>query len=152
MNSTSKFLAVISLCVLGILVYSNTFHSPFQFDDEHRIIKNVSIRDLGDLETIWSYFPTRFVPYLSLAFNYHFNQLRVPGYHLVNLVIHLISGIAVWWFILLTFSTPAVKGREIARHANHIAFLGSLIFVAHPVQTEAVTYIYQRTASLAALF
>ena len=152
MNSTSKLLAVISLCVLGILVYSNTFHSPFQFDDEHRIIKNVSIRDLRDLETIWSYFPTRFVPYLSLAFNYHFNQLRVPGYHLVNLVIHLISGIAVWWFILLTFSTPAVKGREIARHANHIAFLGSLIFVAHPVQTEAVTYIYQRTASLAALF
>ncbi len=45
-----------------------------------------------------------------------------------------------------------MKEKEITKHAKSIAFIGSLIFVAHPIQTEAVTYICQRTASLAALF
>lgn len=150
LNLTSNLLAVISICVLGILVYSNTFYSPFQFDDEF-IAGNVSIRDLRDLGAIWSYCPTRFITFLSFAFNYHFNQLQVSGYHLVNLIIHLASAILVRWFILLTFATPAIKGKEIARHAKAIAFFGSLVFVAHPVQTQAVTYIWQRFASLATL-
>lgn len=151
-SKVTNFLAVISICLLGILVYSNAFYSPFQFDDAENITGNVSIRNLRDLKTIWNYWPPRFMTYLSLSLNYHFNQLRVPGYHLVNLIIHLTSAILVRWLILLTFSTPAMKDKEIARHAKAIAFLGSLIFVAHPVQTGAVTYIIQRTATLAALF
>ena len=104
-----NFLAVISLCVLGTLVYSNTFHSPFHFDDAENITGNANIRNLGDLKTIWNYWPPRFITYLSVAINYHFNQLRVPGYHLVNLLVHLSSAILVRWFILLTFSTPAIR-------------------------------------------
>ncbi len=151
-NSISNILKIAILCVLGILVYSNTFHSPFQFDDEENITENVSIRNLRDLKAIWSYWPTRFITYLSFAFNYHFNQQGVPGYHLGNLIIHLISAILVMWFILLTFSTPAIKDKEVSKYAKSIAFFGSLLFVCHPIQTQAVTYIYQRTASLAVLF
>ncbi len=151
-SGEARFLAIVSLCVLGILVYSNTFHSPFQFDDYEEIVENVSIRNLRDLKSIRNYWPTRFITYLSFAFNYRFNQLRVPGYHLGNLIIHLTSAILTMWFILLTFSTPALKDKEISGYAKPIAFMGSLLFMVHPVQTEAVTYIYQRTASLAALF
>jgi Flp pilus assembly protein TadD len=58
----------------------------------------------------------------------------------------------VWWFIFLTFSTPAMFGKKITKHANLIAFFGGLVFMVHPVQTQAVTYISQRAASLATLF
>ncbi len=146
-----NILAVIAVCGAGILVYRNTFHSPFTFDDV-RITGNVSITNLGDLKGIWSSSPTRFVTYLSFALNYYFNGMQVTGYHIVNLAIHLLSAIFVRWFIMLTFSTPALRHREIAGHAGLISFFGALLFVVHPVQTEAVTYIYQRATSLAALF
>ena len=144
--------AVLSLCMLGILIYSNTFNSPFCFDDTQFIVENPSIRDLRDLPAIWSYFPSRSISFLSFAFNYHFNQLRPFGYHLVNLAIHLAATVSVWWFILLTFSTPGMRDKEISRDARLLAFAGGLLFVAHPVQTEAVTYIWQRTACLGTLF
>ncbi len=151
MNSTSNLLAVVSVCVLGIFVYSNTFHSPFHFDGERCIAENVSIRNLTHLRAIWDYWPTRFTTFLSLAFNYHFNGLRVFGYHVVNLVVHLTSAIVVRWFIILTFCTPAMKNKEITRHAKSIAFFAGLLFVAHPIQTQAVTYVIQRATSMATL-
>ncbi len=74
------------------------------------------------------------------------------GYHFFNLVVHLISSCFVWWLTLLTLSTPAMKGNKITQHANVIALLVGLVFVSHPVQTGAVTYIWQRAASMMALF
>ncbi len=148
----SKIFAVITLCCLGILIYSNTLHSPFHFDDEYSIVRNFSIRNLSNLGAIWHFWPTRFITYLTIALNYHFNHLNVFGYHLFNLVIHLGSAILAWWFALLLFSTPAMKGKKIAGYANLIAFFVGLVFVAHPIQTQAVTYIIQRSCSLATLF
>ena len=52
----------------------------------------------------------------------------------------------------MTFSTPAMKENKITQHANLIALFAGLVFVAHPLQTEAVTYIFQRAASMATLF
>jgi tetratricopeptide (TPR) repeat protein len=45
-----------------------------------------------------------------------------------------------------------MKKDEIAKHSNLIAFLTAAVFVSHPLQTEAVTYIVQRATSLSALF
>ncbi|MBF0571615.1 MAG: tetratricopeptide repeat protein [Candidatus Omnitrophica bacterium] len=104
------------------------------------------------MQSIWHYFHGRFFVFLSLAFNYHFNGLNVFGYHLFNLAVHIITAILVWWLTLLTLSTPAMKEDKITRHASLIALFAGLVFVSHPVQTEAVTYIWQRAASMAAMF
>lgn len=149
---SSKLFAIAAISCLGILIYSGTFHSPFQFDDEPSIVNNFSIRYLSDLKTIWNYCSTRFITYLTIATNYHFGKLNVFGYHLFNIFIHVLSAIAVWWFTLLTLVTPAIKGQRIASHRRFIALFTGLLFVSHPIQTESVTYIIQRTASLAALF
>ena len=94
----------------------------------------------------------RFVTYVSLAFNYHFHKLNVFGYHLVNLLIHLCSGILVWWLALLTFTAPVLKEKKLKQNARLAAFFTALIFVTHPLGTQAVTYIVQRAVSLASLF
>jgi tetratricopeptide (TPR) repeat protein len=90
--------------------------------------------------------------FLTFALNFHFNQFDVFGYHLVNNLIHLLSGICVYWFVILIFSTPVLNKEEIKKYSKEIALLTALIFVAHPVQTEAVTYIVQRMASMASFF
>lgn len=147
-----KIFALIVLCCIGAAIYSNTFQSAFYFDDEDSIVKNINIRNLNNLRTIWDYFPTRFITYLSLAFNYHFHKLNVFGYHLFNLAVHLGGGILVWLLTLLTLSTPEMKNKGIAAHAKPIALFSGLVFITHPIQTQAITYIIQRTASLAAFF
>lgn len=147
-----KLSSIVLISCLGIIVYSNTFHFPFQFDDLPYIVENLFIQNLQDLQDLWKYYPCRFVTFLSFALNYHFHQLDVFGYHLFNLGVHLGTAILVWWFVLLTFSTPAMKDNKITRHANLMALLVGLVFVSHPLQTEAVTYVWQRASSLEALF
>lgn len=165
-----KLFSIIFILCLGILVYSNSFHCAFHFDDELSITKNTFIRNIQDLGTIWNFLPRRFILYLSIALNYHFNGLDVVGYHVFNLGVHLITAVLIWWLTLLTLSTPVFQGvalvkkntskkfsqeaqsDSIAQHASLIALLVGLLFVSHPLQTESVTYIVQRAASMVTLF
>ena len=151
-NQKYKLLVLSAILLLGILIYSNTLHSSFHFDDIPSIVDNSAIRNILNLQAIWNFWPTRFITYFSVALDYHLSQLNVFSYHLFNLAVHLSSGILVWWLMLLTFSTPAMKGQKITKHAKLIAFFAGLVFITHPIQTQGVTYIIQRAASLAALF
>lgn len=132
--------SIFAIIALGIIVYSNTFFSSFHFDDDAYIINDFAIRNLHNLHDIWNICPCRFLTFLTLAINYHFSQLNVLGFHLFNLAVHLATALLVWWLVKLTFATDI------------IALLAALIFVSHPVQIEAVTYIWQRAASLSAFF
>jgi protein O-mannosyl-transferase len=143
-------LAVIS--ILGIIIYSNSFTCSFHFDDIPRIVDNTNIRNLADVKTWWNYYPTRPVGIFTFVLNYHFNQLDVRYWHLVNLVIHLINSGLVWWLALLILSTPSMKDNPMNRHKNAIAFFTALLFVSHPLATQSVTYIVQRFASLVTMF
>ncbi|MBN1526634.1 MAG: tetratricopeptide repeat protein [Candidatus Omnitrophica bacterium] len=144
--------ALILICAVGIIVYSNTLQSGFHLDDNYSITNNISIIRLDRLKTIWNFWPTRFLTYLSVALNYHFGKLDVAGYHIFNIAIHLIASVLAWRLTLLTLSTPRMKDEAISRHADIIALFVGLIFVSHPVQTQAVTYIIQRATSMSSLF
>lgn len=144
--------AIFLICILGITAYSNTFNSPFHFDDRLNIISNKSIRNLSNLGDIWNYKPTRFITFLTFALNYKIGGLNVFGYHVVNLIIHLISALLVFWLVRLIFETSAINKTKIYPYTYIIAVFASLIFLLHPLQTESVTYISQRSTSLAALF
>jgi hypothetical protein len=158
---------------VGLLVYSNTLHVPFVFDGEGQIRDNAMIKDLGNFRLElegrhfsqpegYMYVPTRLVGYLSFALNYYFDGLDVVQYHLTNLAIHLFSATLVYFLVLLTFRTPAMRmsagphgppaSEEASRAAGLLALFTALLFVSHPVQTEAVTYVVQRFTSLAAMF
>lgn len=142
----------LTICAIGIAAYSNTFFSSFHFDDETSIVNNPAIRDLSNLRGIFYYSATRFVTYLSFALNYRVGGLDVFGYHLVNLAIHLAAALMVWLLARQVLRSPAFRETEPGRAASILPLFAALIFVLHPVQTQAVTYIAQRAASLAALF
>jgi tetratricopeptide (TPR) repeat protein len=145
-------LGLIALVVFGFLLYSNTFNSTFHFDDLDNLKDNPIIRNLGNINAIWEYSHTRFLAYYSFAMNYHFSQLDVTGYHLLNILIHVITAWLVYWLSVLIFSSPVLKDKPIARDKKAVAFAAALLFVAHPLATQSVTYIIQRMSSMAAMF
>ena len=144
-------LSLLSIIVVGAMVYSNTFNASWHFDDSVVITENWALRDLGGrFADVFK--GNRGVGYLTFALNYHFNKLDVTGYHVVNIAIHIVNAILVYFLVMLTMQTPAMSKNRLARHAHFLALASGLIFVSHPIQTQAVTYIAQRFTSLAALF
>lgn len=147
------------VCVLfiwGSLIYLNSLHGPFLFDDLPFIVFNPDIKNIFDINAIWQASelgrPSRFLSFFSFALNYHFHRLDVFAYHVVNLMVHLVNSFLVYWMSRLIFFSPRLKGWKIAEDRGWISFWASVLFLVHPVQTEAVSYITQRFASLATMF
>ena len=140
------------IIAIGVLCYSGTFDASFNFDDIPNIVQKESIRNPLDIKSIWAGSKTRFVADFSFAINYAVNGLQPFGYHLVNLIIHILTAITLYWFVILLFITPELRKNPLARHAKGIALAVALVFTSHPIETQAVTYIVQRITSLASLF
>ena len=107
--------------------------------------------EIRELKNFWPPLGTRFLSYLSFALNYRVNGLDAAGYHLVNISIHAANAVLVYFLVLNCFRTPLLKASQ-GVQPPLIALFSALVFASHPVQTEAITYITQRTTSLAALF
>lgn len=165
----STALHLLLLAVVALLAYSNTFHVPFIFDDESSITQNDTIKNLSNFlynHSASKFIPNRYIGYLTFALNYRFGGLNEIGYHVVNLAIHLANGLLVYAFMRLTLRTPFFVQRSIIningsnsliqnskfKIQNCLPTLAALLFICHPVQTQAVTYIVQRLTSLAVLF
>jgi tetratricopeptide (TPR) repeat protein len=139
--------------LLGLFAYGNSLHGEFAFDDREHVRDNPAIRDLGAFLGPSGYrlYPNRFVGYATFALNYRLGGLDVFGYHLANLVIHLLASLLVYRLVRLLFRTPLVRDSRLASNSRAVAFVASALFATHPLGTQAVTYIVQRLASLAAL-
>ncbi|MBI5233515.1 MAG: tetratricopeptide repeat protein [Deltaproteobacteria bacterium] len=135
------------LALAGFIIYSNTLWSPFVFDDDLYIVNNPDIRDLRNFLNISG---TRYVGYLSFALNYAFGGYGVLGYHLVNIFIHIANSLLVYALAVALSNAPIFRGSVL--NVRLFAFSAALLFITHPLQTQAVTYITQRFASLAAFF
>ncbi len=145
---------VVGILALGCFAYANSLHGEFAFDDREHLRDNLAIRDLGAFlgPTGYRLYPNRFVAYATFALNYRLGGLDVFGYHLANLIIHLLASLILYRLVRLLFQTPLVRGSRLAGNSRSVAFVASALFVTHPLGTQAVTYIVQRLASLAALF
>ena len=148
----SPELQIFVLIILGLIAYSNTFQVPFLFDDEGSIQLNQGVHGISNfLNGGYHFLPNRVLGYLSFAINYQLSGIDVTSYHIVNLVIHIINAQLVYALTRLTLSTPRLKINFSEAQIGLFAFTVALLFVSHPVQTQAVTYIVQRLTSLCAL-
>jgi len=147
--------SVLLIAILATIIYSNSFDCLFHFDDQHAIVENYAIHRF-DLKEIFST-STRPILDLTLALNYYFGKLNVFGYHLVNLMLHIVNGIMLYFILLWTVNpvnhvTPT-NSRNSTNPINFkVPLYASLIFIAHPIQTQAVTYIISRSSVLATSF
>ncbi len=143
------------ILLVGLLAYSNSLQGPFVLDDIYAIVRNSDIHSFAGQQ----FHTPRYLAYQSFALNYQLGGVEVFGYHLVNLLIHLLTALLVYLLLRLTFRTPyfaAQADRDSGTGAlmgeRMIPLVVALLFVVHPLQTQAVTYVVQRMTSMAALF
>ena len=151
MKKHFTLISIILIIILGAAVYANSLSGKFVWDDHLLIGDNVYIESWANLPKIFTsgitagarviensfYRPLQIVTYLI---NYSLWGLNPGGYHLTNIILHIIVAICIYQFVNLLFSDSA------------LALLTGIFFVVHPVHTEAVTYISGRADSLSAIF
>ena len=144
------------LAVVVIFIYAETLSGPFIFDDRNNIRENPHTRIS---QITWSGLTSaavdspshhRPVANISFALNYYMHGYNVVGFHAVNIIIHIISGILLYFLVQTTFRTPALQSRY--ERYKWISFFSAAIWLFHPLQTQSVSYIVQRMNSLAAMF
>lgn len=149
-------LLAVLLVAAGVWAYANSFGGVFVFDDVPGIVHNPSIQSLWS-PAQWFAAPPGSTPSgrpvlnVTLALNYALGGLDVAGYHALNLVAHLVAGLALFGVVRRTLQSPRLRAR-FGAVATPLAFAVALIWIVHPLNTEAVTYVVQRGESLAALF
>ncbi len=150
----NNIFSILIISCLATLIYSNSLQNSFHFDDYYYITGNLHIRDLSDLAQIGDALskPSRYVPFLTFALNYYFHRLDVAGYHVLNIFFHILTSLLVLWFVRLLLSSPKLKEGNISKQKNTIALLTALLFAAHPLQTQAITYLCQRFTVMATMF
>ena len=147
--------AVIVLAVWA--AYANSFSAPFVFDDLKSVTQNPTIRHLTPLSDVLTPPNTatgaagRPVVNLTLAVNYALGGLDVHGYHVLNTLIHTLAALTLFGIVRRTLLRPVLRERFGAA-ALPLALVVALLWALHPLLTESVTCVIQRSESLMGLF
>lgn len=147
-SGVQAFLLAVLVVVATALAYANSFKGVFLLDDYRSIVNNSRVHQLWPLGRLLS--SRRPVVDLTLAVNYAVNGTDVKGYHAVNLAIHIAAALALYGLVRRTLSRKPFRDR-FGRAIPHLSFAIAMIWAIHPLQTESVTYIIQRSESLMGL-
>ena len=144
------FLSLVLIIASGFTVYFNSLNGKFIYDDDVLVKDNLYIRNWHNLPKVLTkdigsggakeYHFYRPVQTLTYMIDYSLWKLNVRGYHLTNILLHILAALAIYWLIFLLYKDWL------------ISFFTGLLFMVHPVHTEAVVYISGRADLLAALF
>ncbi len=177
-SASAAWVAALVIVIAGTAAYANSFSGVFVFDDRNAIASNPAIRTLWPLTTAMNAprdttLAGRPVASLSFALTYALApadardvfaagpradgttvdrfQRNLWTYHAVNLVIHLLTALALVGVVRRTLRAPALNP-QFGNQADLPALAIATIWVVHPLTTGAVTYIVQRVESLMGLF
>ncbi|MGC3968995.1 MAG: hypothetical protein QM775_16980 [Pirellulales bacterium] len=176
-----RTIAVVAwLAVVGYFTYRESFTGVLFFDDSTAIEQNPHIAALVDPETRWTWrswqyaataerdtpFAGRPVVALSFALNHWWASassptgiadfigilpMHVPYLHYVNTALHVLVAALIYAVVRRTLLAPAF-GQRFQTTAGVWAFVGATIWLVHPLNTETVCYVTQRTEQLISLF
>ena len=144
------------LAAIVAVVYVNSLAAPFLLDDLLFVGEDGAIRQAWDWDS-WRYLNRAFATW-TLQWNFEVGRGFYPWqYRLTNVAIHIAAGLALFGLVRRTLLLPAVSGDEQARNttvtrADWFAAAVAVVWLVHPLQTQAVTYVVQRYESLMALF
>lgn len=147
-NESKKWYYLIILVAIG--VYISVLPNQFAFDDELIILHNPLIRSLSNLPQIfaldyWGLGDTnieyRPITITTYALNYALHGLHPFGYHLVNVILHALNSLLI--FFICRYMFP---------NSVRFSILTALLFAVHPIHTEAVANVVGRAELLYTFF
>lgn len=143
------------LVAVGFAVFWNSLPAPFTFDDDHAIVVNEQIRDIStSMSRTEQGSPLAGRPLVSLTFaiNYALGELNVRGYRLVNIAIHVVNALLLFGVVGRAFTADHTDLAPRGVTSYTIAFAIALVWMVHPLVTEPVDYVSQRTELMMATF
>ena len=157
--------ALFFFALMVVLIYLNAFNASWHLDDRPNILNNrgLHITNLQPDSLMRTFFTSpdsggtitdrlyRPIPCLTFAINWYFGKDRVFGYHVVNILVHILTAYLLFLTILNILKSPNLRNQYQGKE-HFIAFLAAVLWAINPVQVQAVTYIVQRMASMAAMF
>ena len=149
MNLSIHRTQIVGLAVVLFAIYGQSLGFPFQFDDGHSIYQNPHIRSLENVPSFFSD-PAKFsadaslmmyrpVVLSSYAINHALSQLAPWSYHLLNVVLHLLTAVTVGFLARRLLDSTAM------------GWVAAWLFAVHPIHSEAVYYVSSRSESMAVL-
>ena len=142
------------LVIAGTLTYANSVSNPFVLDDEITIGDNEQIRDLTSSAVLMPEreLPTAGRPVVNLTFaiNYALGELNVAGYRAVNILLHVLCALVLFGLVRRTLLLEGSPPRLVER-ATPLAFAVAVLWLVHPLNSEVVNYLTQRTESMMGL-
>lgn len=153
MSNIKSSYCYILIAVVTLVVFLNTFQNDFVFDDESVVQNNTSITSLsiipkyftgeeGFHKVIGKYY--RPIVSATYAIDYALYGLSPKGFHITNVIIHLIASLLLFKIFYLLFAK--------SKYGSLISLVVTLLFVVHPIHTEAVSWVSGRTDSIVTLF
>ena len=133
----------------GTAAFWSSMSGTFVLDDGHAILDNPRIQRLWPPGSVLS--GRRPVFDVTLAINHAIGGLNARGYHVGNLLIHLLAAMVLYGLIGRTLRQGSLRDR-FGPVSSYFAMAVALIWVVHPLQTQSVTYLTQRAESLMGLF
>ncbi len=145
-----------TLLLSGLLAYANALSAPFLLDDYVSIVDNPPIRawsQLGRVLAPGRELPTAGRPLVNFSFavNYALGGLDVRGYHMFNVACHVLCGLLLFGIVRRTLELPSLQ-RDVRASPANLALTVAMLWMLHPLNTEAVNYLTQRTELMMALF
>lgn len=143
-----RIFKVLLIILAGLFIYAPAFHGGWLWDDDQEITQNAVLRDDAGLIKIWKgeagadYFPLKstvqWVLFRTLFPADEHGQVDSTGYHLVNVLLHLVCSFLVW--------------KLLARLGIRGAWLGGLLFAIHPIMVESVAWVSELKNTLSLPF
>jgi tetratricopeptide (TPR) repeat protein len=139
--------------VATVAAYHNSLNGALIFDDISSVLRNQSIRSLSA-----AFFPSdssalggRSVANLTFFANYALHGFDVAGYHIFNIAIHYLNALIILAIVQKTLNSRRLKDR-FGSASLQLATATAVLWVVHPLQTNTVNYISQRTELLMGFF
>jgi len=135
-----ELLQALLIVAAGLWIFWPVLHGDWLIDDDLYLTKNPLLRDFAGLWKLW-FEPGSFIEYYPIEETVQWVQWQLWhadsfGYHVSNIILHLLGGLLVW--------------KLLAKFGLRLAWLGGLLFVIHPAMVESVAWIaeFKNTLSL----
>ncbi|MFC1624163.1 tetratricopeptide repeat protein [Candidatus Omnitrophota bacterium] len=144
------FASIALIVILGFSLYFNSLNGKFLWDDKYLVKENKHIQNFSYVPKVFTenigtgahrtYHFYRPLQTLSYMIDYSIWKLDVKGYHLTNILLHILVALAIYWLVSILFKDTL------------LSFLASIFFLAHPIHAGPISYISARANSMVALF
>ncbi|HZN35306.1 MAG TPA: tetratricopeptide repeat protein [Pirellulaceae bacterium] len=140
--------AAAAIAVIGALAFASGFDGEFVLDDF------IAIPHDSQMHRVWPWGPigdvNRWFGVWTFQLNYALGGNSPLGYHLVNIAIHVAAGLTLFDLARRMLLLPGIP-HALAERSTAVALIIALVWLVHPLQTQAVTYVIQRYESLMGL-